>query len=77
MVCDMCHGSLHTVLFAALYSGGCGGRSPFARGAIVIRHVLETRALRGVSAGSCAPCVLEAEKDVRRYAVCYSSMGGV
>jgi len=47
-------------LYAGLYSGGRGGRAPFARGARVISYVLELRTLRAVSAGSCAAmcCVL-------------------
>src|SRR6266480_7016952 len=42
-------------LHAALYSGGRGGRAPFAGGARVMCYVLELRTLRAVSAGSCAP----------------------
>ena len=56
-MCSMGAGghALHAVLYAALYSGGRGGRAPFSRGARVIRCVLELRALRAASAGSRAP----------------------
>jgi len=42
-MCVMCAGghALHTVLYTALYSRGSGGRAPFARGARVMRYVLE------------------------------------
>ena len=39
-----------------LSTGGRGGRAPFVRGAGVMRYVLELRALRAVSAESCAQC---------------------
>jgi len=45
--------ALHAVPYVALYSGGRGDRAPFARGAKVMRNVLELRAPRAVS---CAPC---------------------
>src|SRR6266480_1169126 len=52
--CAMCAG-VHA-LHAGRYSGGRGGPVPFAGGARVMRFVLKLRALRVVSAGSCAPC---------------------
>ena len=60
MVCDVCYGcwglcsACCSVPYAALYSGGRGGRAPFARGVRVMRRVLEV-----------VLHVLEAEKDIR------------
>jgi len=48
--------ALHAVLFAARYSEGRGWRPPYARGARVMRSVMELRASQRVSAGGCAPC---------------------
>ncbi len=48
--------ALHAILFATRYSEGRGWRPPFARGARVMRSVMELRALQRVSAGGCAPC---------------------